>query len=251
MLSFINIASGSKGNATLIYNEDSLLLVDMGVTKRSLMAALKKIGRQYKDIQGVLITHEHHDHIGTLGLLHDDFPVFSAPGVVSGPLHANVFPEEPFDLGSFLIYPIEASHDAKFPLGYVFCSNNERLVYLTDTGVVMESALPYMANADYYIIESNHDEKMLKSSKRPLSLILRILSPEGHLSNRDSALCMAAILGPKTKAIYLAHLSEECNTVEKAYETYSSVFEEKQIDFDFNKIIALAQRHMTMGGDEE
>lgn len=249
MISFINIASGSKGNATLIYNDDTLILLDMGVPKYLLLDALSKINRDYSDIQGVLITHEHSDHVKTLNLLHDDFPVYSGPNVVIASNHIDVFPEEAINIGSMLIYPIQASHDAEFPLGYVFYSESEKLVYLTDTGVVLESVLPYIHNADYFIFESNHDVKMLETSGRPKVLIERIKGKKGHLSNRDSALALSMLVGPATKAIYLAHLSEECNTPELALDTYKNVFEEKHIGFDFENIHVLSQRRMSLGGD--
>ncbi len=251
MLSFINIASGSKGNATLIYTEDTLLLLDMGVPKKRLFEALKKIGRKYEDIQGVLITHPHSDHICCLDRLHDQFPVFAGLGVIKDGFHAVVFPGVAFDIGSLLIVPIEASHDSPSPLGYVFCKGTNRIVYLTDTGVMKDDVLPYISNSEYYIIESNHDEGLLLHSGRPKALIDRIMSNKGHLSNEQSALAMTLAVGPRTKKIYLAHLSEECNSPELALETYRSVFSKQHIDFNVKDIVVLSQYEMTLGGDSK
>ena len=250
MLSFINIASGSKGNATLVYNEDSLILLDMGVPKKLLLEGLKKIGKKYQEIQAVLITHSHNDHIACLNRLHDDFPIYAGMGVAKGECSAVVFPGIGFDVGSIYIVPIEASHDAVSPLGYVFCKGTERIVYLTDTGVVRESVLPYIANSEYYIIESNHDVGLLLHSNRPKSLKDRILGNKGHLSNEQSALAMAVAVGPRTKKIYLAHLSEECNSPELAIETYKKVFRRRDVDFDtIDDLVVLSQHEMTKGGD--
>lgn len=251
MLSFINIASGSKGNATLIYTEDTLILLDMGVPKKRLLEALSKIGRKYEDIQAVLITHSHSDHISCLDTLHDQFPVFAGFGVVNEGFHAVVFPGVGFDIGSLLIVPIEASHDAVSPLGYVFCKGKERIVYLTDTGIVKDDVLPYVTNSEYFIIESNHDMGLLVHSGRPQALIDRISGNKGHLSNDQSALVMTVAVGPRTKKIYLAHLSEECNSKELAIATYKKIFSEQQVDFDTKNIVTLSQNEMTMGGDAQ
>lgn len=252
MLRFLNIASGSKGNATLIYNEDSLILLDMGITKTLLLKGLRKIKKKYKDINGVLITHAHYDHIKGLRTLGDDFPMVAGEGVLEPrPNRTEVHPGDEIHIGSFIVFPFRASHDSTSTMGYLISHKGEKLVYLTDTGVVLPSALPYMVNAEYYIIESNHDYKMLMQSNRPFSLKSRIAGDIGHLSNVDSALAIMSVMGDSTRKIYLAHLSEECNTPSLAVRTYMRIFKERDIPFSRDNIIPLKQYEMTLGGQTE
>lgn len=248
MIKFINIASGSKGNATLIYNEDTLIQVDMGVSLKRVKEALSLLEKDVSDIQGILITHDHSDHIGTISYL-KGVSTYTAEGNLN---HID-FPIEPFkglQIGSFDIFPLRTSHDASNPIGFLIADKDETLVYMTDTGVIPEESLPYMKNHDYYIIESNHDLMLLEKSKRPRRLKDRIRGDHGHLSNADSAVYMSELLGPKTKAIYLAHLSEECNTEEKAVQTYWANFERLEVAYE-GPIIPLKQYVCTRGGHDE
>lgn len=249
MISFINVGSGSKGNATLIFDEKTLIQIDMGLSLKRVTAALNVIGKQREDIQGVLITHEHCDHVSSLIRYKDKTPIYASEGTVGYADH--IFSsEDSFEIGTLAIIPLKTSHDAKNPHGFVIFSGKSRLVYLTDTGYIPDETLPYLSNADYYIIESNHDLKMLMKSHRPASLKRRIKGDLGHLSNVDSAIYMAESIGPNTKAIYLAHLSEECNTEEIALESYKKTFLRKGTSLDNLKLICLKQHEMTKGGDE-
>lgn len=250
MISFLNIGSGSKGNATLIYNEDSLILVDMGLPRSSLKAALDEINRPIEDILGVLITHNHDDHIRNLKTLHNSYPIYAGKEAILDE-HIGVNPTDSFSIGSFDIIPLRTSHDAPDSFGYLFISGDERLLYMTDTGRIPNEDLPYMKDCDYYILESNYDVWMLMHSKRPIYLKRRIKGDYGHLSNKESALHMSSLIGEHTKKIYLAHLSEECNTAEKAKKTYKKIFKEKGVTFSIDNIITLKQHEMTFGGDEE
>ena len=136
-----------------------------------------------------------------------------------------------YTFGSFKVIPLKTSHDAINPCGYIFEDKDEKLVYMTDTGKILKKSLALMNNADYYFIESNHDLDMLYNSGRPQSLINRIAGIKGHLSNEDSAYYMSGLIGPKTKKIMLAHLSEDCNTEKVTLETYRRVFKLKNVDY--------------------
>ena len=121
---------------------------------------------------------------------------------------------------------------------------------MTDTGYIPELSLDYMNNADYYIIESNHDVNMQLDSNRPAQLINRILSDEGHLSNVDSASYMASLVGQRTKQIFLAHISQDANTPEIALSTYKKIFKKKHINLDNIEIICTSQTKMVKGGNK-
>ncbi|MBP5694230.1 MAG: hypothetical protein J6X03_02095 [Bacilli bacterium] len=134
--------------------------------------------------------------------------------------------------------PLKTSHDAINPCGFLIENDGEKLIYMTDTGTIPKKSLKYMVNADYYFIESNHDLDMLNNSGRPRFLINRIAGSYGHLSNEDSAYYMSGLVGPKTKKIILAHLSEECNTEELALKTYKYIFELRKVNYDIDIVCA-------------
>ncbi len=249
MIRFLSLASGSKGNATLIYDEHVLFQIDMGVSLKVLDKGLAKIYKKREDIEMVFITHEHDDHIkGVRYLLKRDIPVYCSEKT---PIDEAIHFErgEVFHLGDFYIAPFSVSHDATDPVGYLILHKEESLVYVTDTGELSESDLELMKNRTFYVIESNHDLKMLYTSHRSICLKQRIHSDHGHLSNMESAQYMSTLIGEQTKGIYLAHLSQECNTEQLALNTYHDVLRDKGIDLSKLTIKCLRQNEMIFGGD--
>jgi phosphoribosyl 1,2-cyclic phosphodiesterase len=247
MISFVVVGSGSKGNATLLFDEETLIQIDMGLPMRRITAALESIEKNKSDLQGILITHEHTDHIKNLSMYKGKVPIYASKGTIDYFDH-EVVPFDSFEIGTLSVIPFMTSHDAANPVGYVVISGKTKLVYLTDSGYVPEESLDYLKDADYYIMESNHDLKMLMKSNRPAVLKRRIKGDEGHLSNVDSAIYLSELVGPKTKEIYLAHLSEECNLPELALEAYRKTFKKKEVPYDIN-IICLKQNEAVRGGD--
>lgn len=247
MISFVVVGSGSKGNATLLFDEETLIQIDMGLPMRRITAALESIKKNKSDLQGILITHEHTDHIKNLSMYKGKVPIYASKGTIDYFDH-EVVPFDSFEIGTLSVIPFMTSHDAANPVGYVVISGKTKLVYLTDSGYVPEESLDYLKDADYYIMESNHDLKMLMKSNRPAILKRRIKGDEGHLSNTDSAIYLSELVGPKTKEIYLAHLSEECNLPELALEAYRKTFKKKEVPYDIN-IICLKQNEAVRGGD--
>ena len=216
------IGSGSKGNATLIKSKKGLILIDMGLTLKRLQEGLDEIGAKLEDIDACFFTHEHADHIKCIKFLPNE-KMYSLENTLPGDYHVvELF--EVTDIKDMRIIPVPTSHDAINPCGYIIKADNETLVYITDTGYIPEATLKSCKNPDYLIIESNHDVEMLLNSKRSAELKQRILSEFGHLCNEDSARFAKGIIGNKTKEIVLAHLSEECNTPEKALAAYQKVF---------------------------
>ena len=249
MIRFLSIASGSKGNATIIYDEKTLFQIDMGLTFTRLKEGLGYIYKKVDDVEALFITHEHADHIkGVKYLLERDIPVYCSSLT---PLDEaeHFLDDEVFHLGFFYIYPFFVSHDASMPTNYLIVNGEETLGYVTDTGMLSEDNLKLLKNKTYYIFESNHDKKMLMNSKRPMCLKKRIASEHGHLSNEQSAKYMSELIGPNTKAIYLSHLSEECNSEEVALSTYRETLKKKGVDISKITIKCLRQHSMVEGGD--
>ena len=246
-MKIIVVESGSKGNATLIYDEGRLLLIDMGITLTSLKQGLARIDKKLLDIDALLLTHSHTDHTKGIQYL-DPLPIYCTKGSYSGSNVNYIEPFQKFMIEHFTITPISASHDAPNPVGFVIKNKKEKLVYLTDTGMIPDKSLSKMKNADYYIIESNHNIKMLHQTHRPASLKLRILSDEGHLSNETSAIYMSELVGDKTKEIILAHLSEEANDPEVALKAYKKIFQKCRIDLSKINLHCASQREIVEGG---
>ena len=241
------IASGSKGNATLIKDKDVLILIDMGISFERLQEGLKEIDCDFNDISIALFTHEHSDHVKGIKFLSPKI-MYGLKGTL--PSLSNVLnPYEEFKYKHLSITPVSTSHDAKNPCGDGRSNDNEKLVYMTDTGMLVDKSRSYMLNPTYLIIESNHDMRMEMKSSRPLELKQRVLSDYGHLCNEDSAFITIDLLGPNTKEIVLAHLSEDCNTEEKALAAYVSIFKYKNIRFDKYYIHCARQYESTLGGN--
>ena len=246
-MKIIVIESGSKGNATLISDKGRLLLIDMGITLTSLKKGLARLGKKPLDIDALLLTHSHSDHTKGVNLL-DPLPIYCSKGTYKGTNVTIIKPYETFSIDHLKITPIEASHDAPGTLGFVIENENEKLSYLTDTGMIPETTLEKMKNSDYFIIESNHNIKKLHQTNRPAQLKLRILSDEGHLSNEASAIYMSELVGERTKEIILAHLSEEANDPELALQAYKKVFRKCRIDLDNIYLHCASQREIVEGG---
>ena len=235
------IASGSKGNCTIVLCNDTKLIIDMGISYLTLKRSLEDNSLSFSDFSGILITHCHNDHIkGLTSLLkHTNLKVYipeamydSLKDVVE--YQKCIFIEDNFTINDVEIELIHTSHDVPYSVGYIINHNKKSIVYVTDTGYINRKYLSKMIGKDAYIIESNHDEVMLMDGPYPRFLKERVISDLGHLSNKTTATYLKNIIGPNTKNIVLAHLSEKNNTEEKALETIKS----KVTREDINIIIA-------------
>ena len=243
MINAYVLASGSKGNATLIFNNDTSILIDFGISKKEIEEKLSSIGKNLANLDYFLFTHAHSDHIKS----YECTPIekrYTLKNIVPLLRDHELSCYKEYQLGSFLITPIKASHDSNPTCGFLFKSDNEELVYLTDTGKISKRTFNLIKNKTYYIIESNHDVEMLLNSNRPAILKSRILSYKGHLSNEDSAFYMSNLIGENTRKIVLAHLSEERNTAEKALDTYHNVFAFRKISLDHIEIKCASQHEV-------
>ncbi len=240
------IASGSKGNATIIIHKQTRILIDMGVSFDRLEKGLAEVNLTSKDITAAIFTHNHSDHISGIRFLSPSI-MYGLEGTLPSSLSNLMELNQVTTIGCFDIIPFRTSHDATNPCGFLLKSDGETLVYMTDTGCFLEENLPLIKNPTYLIIESNHDIKMLLETKRTYELKNRILSDVGHLCNEDSAIAACEIIGKNTKEIILAHLSEEANTPELALSAYEKIF--KHFGFDINKYnVRCAHQHISLLG---
>ena len=242
------VRSGSKGNATLIYDEGRLLLIDMGVCLRTLKDVLKTIDKNLIDIEAMLLTHEHSDHTKGIQYL-DPLPIYCTKETYDANNVVEIKPYEKFKIGHLEITPVSTSHDVKNPLGFVIKNKKEKLVYLTDSGKIPGKTQLKLKNADYYVFESNHDVEMLMNTNRPYILKRRILSDKGHLSNEQSANYLVKLVGNKTKQIILAHLSEEANSPEVCLKTHKKIFKSAKVSLKNIELKCANQHYMVTGGE--
>ena len=248
-MKIIVVQSGSKGNATLIIDQGRVLLIDMGATLKVVKEALAAENMNLMNINAMLLTHEHTDHTAGIRYL-PPMPIYCTKETLALPNVVEITPYKKFKIEHFEITPVSTSHDVKNPVGFIIQNESEKLVYLTDSGKISIKTLNRLKNADYYVIESNHDVEMLINSNRPWFLKKRILSDRGHLSNEQSALYMSKCVGEETKQIILAHLSEECNRPEIALKTYKKVFKDAKINTRKIVFIIANQYYSVKGGSK-
>ncbi len=245
-MKFIILASGSKGNSTLVINnKNDVLLVDVGIPYKEISEKISRYGYDINNIKHVLITHEHDDHIKSINSF-SNAKKYSLKEIKVATEYLEKYKE--VEINGFYVTAIPLSHDVKC-CGYVIRDENESLVYITDTGYINYKNISYISNADYYIFESNHNVPMLMETKRPFFIKSRILGDEGHLSNEVASETLCDIIGNKTKQIYLAHLSREANTKELALKTFYDTAKEKNIDISNIFVNAADQNIELIGGN--
>ncbi|MBQ4633752.1 MAG: MBL fold metallo-hydrolase [Bacilli bacterium] len=231
MIKFCSLSSGSKGNTSFLEINGNKYLIDIGNTSSFVEKQLNEIGVNPKEINGIFITHYHHDHI-------DGLKVFIKRYNPIVYLSEETYQEltKTIKIDNFVLFSntefidfnltlIPTSHDAKGSYGFVFddCFNNN-IVYVTDTGYVSEKNLKLMQNKKLYYFESNHDIELLMNGSYPYHLKQRILGDKGHLSNKTASYYLHEIIGDNTKTIILAHLSQENNDPDVALNEILTTF---------------------------
>ena len=236
-MKFKVLASGSKGNCTVIVSEQAKIIIDMGISYLTLKKSLEEDSLSLNDFTGILITHCHKDHTNGLASLvkHTKLKVYipikmydSLKELISK--DDCIFIEDNFKINDLKIELIHTSHDAPCSVGFIIRNNDKSLVYITDTGYINRKILNNIVGKDCYIIESNHDEVMLMDGPYPRFLKERVISDKGHLSNITTAKYLKKIVGKNTKNIILAHRSETNNTEEKILEAINNVELDKNIN---------------------
>lgn len=228
----VTFASGSTGNCSLISEGKANILIDAGISMRRTVAALSQLGLGPQDLCGVLITHEHSDHVSGLSMLlkHHDLKVF-APMTLCEELarikpetkqNLNYIPEDDkIDLGGIAVSCFRTMHDAVYSVGYRF-EGEQTAAFATDTGSINDTLVQGLEGVNIALIEANHDINMLKYGGYPYFLKKRILAPTGHLSNDDSGKLALHLAKSGTSNIILGHLSRDNNTPELAYATVAA-----------------------------
>ncbi|CUX41911.1 MBL fold metallo-hydrolase [Clostridium sp. C105KSO13] len=228
-----SIASGSSGNCIYVGNDNTHLLVDTGISKKRIEAGLKELEIKGEELDGILITHEHSDHIQGLGVFSRKYevPIYATPGTIEGIKHyapLGKLPEgllnpihidERFTIGDIAVDPFRISHDANEPAGYRMNYGDKSVAVATDLGIYDEYTISNLKNLDAVLLEANHDIHMLEVGTYPYYLKRRVMGDKGHLSNELSGRLLCDILHSNLKRILLGHLSKENNYAALAYET--------------------------------
>lgn len=241
-LAICSLASGSSGNCYMVRSPGTALLVDAGISARRIRNGLALLNVDPDILKGVLVTHEHSDHISGLRTLtrRGDLQIFANEQTFRG-MHLPL-PEaccrrfstgDSFRVGELEVRTFAVSHDTADPVGYSLSYEGQRITIVTDTGTVTQALIQEIRDADILVLESNHDESILRMGSYPWFLKQRILGEQGHLSNEAAARALAAVLQEETRLgrekprrVLLAHLSRENNFPEMAVATMENILEE-------------------------
>ena len=243
MKGFCPLASGSKGNCIYLGTEQTKILIDAGLSGKMIQSKLAEINVDLADIDAILITHEHTDHIQGLKVLayKMGIPVFAnhetAKGIVDTfhgdcPKFKIFSTGETFEFGDLEIHPFSIQHDTMDPVAFTIRANDLKLGFCTDLGFVTSLVQMHLRDCDYLYVEANHQISMVHSSARPMVYKQRVLSRSGHLSNEACGQLLSKVAHPKLKHVHLAHLSSECNTPETAINVVKEILRENGIDLD-------------------
>ncbi len=232
MLELCSIASGSSGNCICVGDNNTHVLIDAGVSGKRIETGLNEIELKTAEMQGILITHEHIDHIGGLGVLARRYgiPIYATQATADAILHTKsvgkidealfrvIQPGEAFSIGDLNFKPIHISHDAADPVAYRISNDSRSIAVVTDLGTYDQSLIDELQGLDALLLEANHDVNMLQMGAYPYPLKQRILGDRGHLSNERSGQLLCSLLHDHFKTVVLGHLSKENNYEELAYE---------------------------------
>jgi phosphoribosyl 1,2-cyclic phosphodiesterase len=253
-LNFCSLSSGSSGNCYYLGNEFHGILIDAGISATSIRKFLKKMDISMQTIMGVLITHNHIDHIRGLEQLtrKNTLPVFTTHKIWKSilitldkisPFCIREIPlKQKFHLAGFDVEAFPVCHDAPETVGFHICAGDKKITIATDLGHICQTAAPYIKAANLLVIESNYDDQMLVNGKYPHFLKARIQSDHGHLGNHQTSAFLADIISDDLSIICLAHLSKNNNTPEMALQTLQRTFSERGIILNGQQKISILNR---------
>lgn len=232
-MNLVSITSGSSGNCIYVGSDNTHILVDVGISGKRIEAGLNSIGLKADELSGILITHEHADHIQGLGVIARRYgiPIYATRGTIQGIMSAKgvgeiptelftiIEADEMFNISDLQINPVRISHDANEPVAYRIGNGKRSVGVCTDLGMYNDYIVDSFRGVNAILLEANHDVNMLQVGRYPYPLKRRILSDKGHLSNENSGRLLCELLHDDLSTILLGHLSEENNLAELAYET--------------------------------
>jgi phosphoribosyl 1,2-cyclic phosphodiesterase len=261
------LASGSSGNATLLETECTTLLIDAGLGRREMWRRFQALGQQLPQrVDAILISHEHSDHSSGLGQMQRQW---DCPAYLTEPTHREILKMladsagpakklehvkyvragERFEIGDIEITPFAIPHDAADPVGYAFRANGTKVAIVTDLGYLPELVKHHLREADFLILESNHDLDMLKVGPYPWYIKQRVMSRTGHLSNTvvSEFLADAEVFDARARHLVLAHLSEQNNTPDLARISAEEALGRRPADFIFRGTLHIASQRIPLG----
>lgn len=260
MINFCTLFSGSSGNSIFITDQKTKILIDAGKSGKDIETALKKVGHSAGEIDAILVTHEHSDHVRGVGILSrkHNIPVYanentwdamkSSIGNIKDENIKHFENNQKFNIGDICINAFDIPHDAASPVGYNFYIGNKKVTTATDIGHINSKLFDNLKNSDILLIESNHDVEMVKVCNYPYFLKRRILGDHGHLSNETTGklLCKLAKLG--LNKVLLGHLSKENNFPELCYQAVVNALESENIKVgrDIKIEVALRDKESTI-----
>ncbi len=227
-----SIASGSSGNCIYVGSDDTHVIIDAGISGKRIEEGLNQLDLTTSDLDAVLITHEHSDHVASLGVLARKYaiPMYATRGTIEGIMQQKcmgsfdeslfnvISSSESFEVKDLIVHPIEVSHDALEPVAYRVDHGGRSVGVCTDLGKYTDAIVEGFSGVDALLIEANHDVNMLQVGRYPYYLKQRILSDKGHLSNENCGRLLCRLIHDDMKSIMLGHLSAENNLAELAYE---------------------------------
>ncbi len=230
---FCPLGSGSKGNSIYIATETTKMLIDAGLSYKQTEERLSSINVDIKDLDAVVITHEHSDHVKGLDVLCSklQIPVLAnmdtareLQGLLKNEPRFKIFSTgEPFVFGDIQFHPFSIQHDTVDPVAFTLQVHSTKIGVCTDLGFATTLVAMHLKNCDYLYLESNHDPELVHASSRPYVYKQRVLSRQGHLSNQDCGKLLSAVAHAGLKHVYLAHLSSDCNVPEVALNTVKEI----------------------------
>jgi phosphoribosyl 1,2-cyclic phosphodiesterase len=255
-LNFCSLSSGSSGNCYYLGNEFHGILIDAGISATSIRRFLKNMHISMQTIMGVLITHNHIDHIKGLELLtrKNNLPAFTTHKIwksiltpqkkISQDCVRDISLKKKFHLAGFDIEAFPVCHDAPETIGFHICAGDKKITIVTDLGHICQTAAEYIKSANLLVIESNYDKQMLMNGNYPNYLKARIESDHGHLGNHQTSGFLADIINDNLTNICLAHLSKNNNSPELVLQTLQQTFLERGIILNGNQRISILNRNM-------
>ncbi len=264
-MKLLSIASGSSGNCYYVGNDNTHLLVDAGISCKRVETALKDEGLKPSELNGILVTHEHIDHVKGIGVLarKHGVPIYATAGTIMemknmsslGSIDEGLFheirPDEKILINDITVDPSSIWHDATDPVCYSLYGDGKKISIATDMGNFNDYIVDKLDNSDIMVVEANHDVRMLEAGSYPYYLKRRILGNYGHLSNELSGQLIYRLLNDHVKGILLGHLSKENNFEELAYETVKLELVDNSFASDVREFgLAVARRDVPMAAIE-